>query len=348
MRILLIFSPILFTILLLRWFRFSLPISWLAAALVAQITVLEFDIGPASLRMYIMGGMGYFYVLHLFLSRRRIFQTQEARKLFVIFLCFLVWMMVNDFYNGNSLGKIIYRMVSTHIYYFSAFTLTQFFLNTSREAIMLAGVMTLTTLASAFFGILQWLNISWAWDIARLLHPVYIEEKGDLFATGFVQGLESYSMPYSTHLISFGMFIFAWVLFGVGRSRRYARMLLGGSGVVLLSLGILFSQSRSATYGSMLAVSFLVYSSTIKNKNMTFTRKILPLILVAVVFLGTGRLLQETENLNRQDSGRWGRYKLSRIFELQDNLRMQIVRRCLELFQQHWFLGAGMEKYNYG
>lgn len=343
--LLFVISPLLITIILLKYFRFSFLIAFLVATLVAQFTVLEFDIGPASCRMYMQFGMLTLILSKILITRERIFRSKESINLFFAFTFFILWATINNFYNGETLWNIIYRFTSTHFYFFTAFTVCQFLLRKRREIVLFARVMTISSIISGFVGIMQWLGIQWFWDLAKMLHPLQVSAKISLLEMGFVPGLAQYSIPFSYHLITFGMFTFSWLFYTVSVSEKRLKMLCGLTGILILSISILISQSRSAVYASIVSIFFLLFYGSFtmivkQGKIIKYKRKNLALIIFVLLLFFNAVILLNIQNSESSNI----RYKLNRILILKHESRASVALKSINMFQKNWFFGGGLRE----
>ena len=192
----------------------SIQVALLLAVLISEVFLAGIDLGPYSLRVYLIVVLLSMVGAQTALSQRGLFRSKEAQRLFLIYLAFVLWAIVSSLYNSVPLGNMANRIASTHLIAVTGFLVTQSALKRRRDTVLMASLMAMTALVSGFVAIMQWFGVTWSWDLALMLHPgeeLAGQVLGTLYgaAWGFVPGLAFYSIPLSYHLLSFGMLIFS-------------------------------------------------------------------------------------------------------------------------------------------
>lgn len=318
----------------------SIPILLIATALIAQFTIVDFDIGPASLRVYIIFGLFYLIVLYMMMTERMPLRNKEAIRLFKIYTAFMLWILFVRLYNNQSLSVILVSLLAKHFLALAGFIVIQFFVRNRTDAVLMALIMTITSLFSAFVGVMQWLGIKWFWDLAIMLHPQAVDSGlllGTMFGTrGFVPGLSQYSIPFSYHLITFGMFAVSWTMYQFNVSDKLMARVGGLLAIGILSSAILFSQSRSAIFSYLIAVLFVMWNVRreviCRSKQGGIGRKTLAatVVILCILVSGVGFFIYSRGVSNVYLQAGEGGYQLNRTFALKDQTRIILGGSALE------------------
>ena len=350
---LLILSALLVLMLVLpRAIGVSMPVAFLLVTLICQFFIVDIDIGPVSTRVYLMVVLLSVVVAQTMLYRRSLFRCKEAYSLFIIYLAFVLWAIINRLYNAEPVGRIAYSITSTHLIAVAGFLVTQSVLKHRRDIVLMAGFIAMTALISGFVAIMQWLGISVFWNLALMLHPGEKSEKlllGTLYGSwGFVPGLALYSIPLSYHLITFGMFIFTWTYYRLQTRGNFAKSVLGLVGIITLLFAIMFTQSRSAMLATLVVFLFIVWYDKHRRKKLAKSAHrgvrwqvllILMFAILSLAFAQLGGLLNP-----EVDAGK-GRYSLSHIFKMEDPERMALALATVEFSSQYLLLGGRLREF---
>jgi hypothetical protein len=330
--------------------RITSPIILISMALIAQFTIVDFDIGPASLRVYIYFGLFGVIILHSMITRRLPFRNREAAKLFTIYLALILWMLIVKLNNNQPLHTALLSLLPRHIHAISGFIVAQFYVRTRRDLVIVATVMTMTCLLSAFVGIMQWLGIQWFWDLAIMLHPQEGSRElllGTVFGEwGFVPGLSQYSIPFSYHLITFGMFTISYTVLMINSKARSLTKVNGILAVAILSSAILFAQSRSAIFAYLISSILTIYIIRKDFKHLALHKGLrykaiasfIAFILVLIITLWWFDYSKDLSNMDVQ-AGQGG-YELNRVFSLRHLARSTLANSAWEAIQGNLLFGS--------
>ena len=331
-------------------YHISLPIVLIATALIAQFTIVDFDIGLASLRVYIIFGLFYLIVLYILMSIRSPLRNKESTQLFKIYAAFILWILFVRLRNNQPLSVILVSLLSKHFLAIAGFIVIQFFIRNRTDAVLMALVMTITSLLSAFVGVMQWFGIKWFWDLALMLHPQEGTRElllGTKFGSwGFVPGLSQYSIPFSYHLITFGMFTVSWTIYKLNFSARPLTSMCRLSAIAVLSSAVLFSQSRSAIFSYLIAALFIMwnirkhYIRRIKRvgvRRKSITVIIVMLFMFAIIYVC---FAYSKDFINVDVYPGQGGYQLSRAFSIKDQVRIILAVSVLKAMPQNLLFGS--------
>jgi hypothetical protein len=326
----------------------SVPVALLVAALFCKLFLPGPYLGPFSLGVNLMvlllGWVGAKAVFH----RRGIFRNKETLLLFVVYLLFVAWATINRLYNGEPVSKVAHAVASTHLYAAAAFLVTQNVLEHRRDSELFAGFIALTAVASGFVGIMQWFGVKWFWDLGLILHPGEKAARkllGIRFgAWGYVPGLASFSIPFSYHLITFGMFVLSWSAIKLQTRGHMKKNTLGIVGTVILSAAVLLTQSRSALLAVIVVLPLLIWHGRYLQAQLSPPRvELVRLLIVPVIVLATFTfsLTQSAYFADPNPKAGGGRYSLNRIFVLKDLRRVAVTKASIEFSSKSLIVGGG-------
>lgn len=317
--------------------KISYHVLGVIVAIVGHLFFGNLDIGPFSIRIYVMGILGFLLLLDLLaVKRKRLFKTTIARDLSIIYLIFIAWTVMSGIAQGALLRDLIFSIFSSHVFALVGFILIQNRLTTRRHIIFFAGALAFTAVLSSAFAIAQWFGFEQAWDVALSLRP---GQEDNLLGTrfgdyGFVPGLSVFSISLSYHLITLGLLVYSWVIHK--RGLHLPQFVLGIILTCTLLTGIIFSQSRSAVAATA-AVFLLSMMLTFwgqSRKNRASTSRGIHKYLIAIGVIGVVLILVLPQFDRFYDStpdAAGGGYRLGRIFNLQDPKRGQVAGSAIEL-----------------
>lgn len=334
-----------------------LRVPWMVAmcggALVAERFLADIDLGLVSVRVYLMGVLLMAVCARVAVTRRRLFRSAQARLLCVAYVSFVAWAWTSRLYQGEQMADVAQAIAATHLMAISVFVVTQAALAKRRYAAALGGIMGGTAVASGAVGILQWLGVNWAWELALLLRPG--ERSAELLlgtlrggTYGFVPGLASYSIPFSYHLVSFGMFAVAWVQEGIGGRRGALQRTIGLIGVIVIWVALVVSQSRSAVLAGLLAAGALVFFGGTGGRRArsaaAHAARVCGGIGLAIVLL-LGMQIAWGSLAGRDLGPGEGQYSLGRILQVDDPRRAELLSAAWQLASEEWLFGAGLRRF---
>lgn len=322
----------------------SISMILLLIALVSEMFLGDINIGPFSLRVYIMATMLAWVLAKTAVFQESLLASDEAYRLFVTYLVFIIWAVANRLWSEQPLGELARSMASTHGLAITNFLVVLAVVRNVRSAGLLAKTMLLTAVISGLVGILQWRGIDWAWSVAMMLHPA--EKAGELLDPQygyltFAQGLAMFSIPFSYHLISFGLFAFAaWVL-RIHQGNIFFRSFLKYAAPLIIAIAILVSQARSAIIASALAYAFLLLYAFRKSLSLRKARLEVARLAVILGVLACVLLAFYLEFSESSEPGARS-YSLTRIENLQDSKRMDLVAASIEFISKNLLIGGGL------
>jgi len=97
------------------FFDLSIPILLLMATFFSDLYLGDIEIGPVSLRVYLILLLFLFVCTESLFSGKGIFRTNVGLKLFAIYSLFALWTVVNNYYLSESITKVLYKFSSTHL-----------------------------------------------------------------------------------------------------------------------------------------------------------------------------------------------------------------------------------------
>ncbi len=304
-------------------------------AIAAHLFFGNIDIGPFSTRIYLLALLTVMLAADRLVLHKRLFRTRLARDLAIIYLAFIVWTFITRTAQDVPIGLSASHILSNHVFALTSFIVIQNRLANGKQIAIFAGFALFSAAVSALFGVAQWFGLDAAWDAALALRP---GEESIVLGTrhgryGFIPGLALFSISFSYHLITLGLFAYG---FTIHRQRMKTWLLVVGIALTgLIFLAVFLSQTRSAAVAIVivLALSFW-FALRLKGREGNMSRLAVRSYFALVLILGMG-LLAALPLLERfyipNVEARSGGYELTRVLNLDDPKRTQVAVSSLSL-----------------
>jgi hypothetical protein len=317
------------------------------AALLADRILPSLDLGPFSVRVYLLVGLGLWAgAVRPVLGRGRFRPWPSVvpwRPVLFGYLGFVGWAVLSRVGWGQPATAIVSAVLSDHVLPICAFISVVGVVRDRRSLRWLAVLAGLTAILSAGVAVLQWLGVHAAWEIASALHAdeaSQIRMLGLERGGGYVPGLALFSIPLSYHLITLGPL-------GIGWSFSRARTAVGWAVLaalvaLLLASGVLLSQSRSAAYGILLAglVVGIPHHWHRRPARGDQGRRVRRMLVVGVATLGaTAGLVWVVGGDGR------GLYDLERLTKFSDRERVALAAESVRFGVANALLGGGVQRF---
>jgi hypothetical protein len=329
----------------------SMPLILLIIALVSDMFLGDLDLGPFSLRVYVMWAMLAWVLMRTLSSQQSPLRSKEAHRLAVVYLVFIMWAMANRLYNGEPLDRIALGIMKTHGMALTIFLVTQAVVSNPRVAALLAKAMALTAIISGSVAILQWWGIDWAWTLTVILHPDEIFSSQMMVVVRYFHapGLALYSIPLSYHLSTFSIFYFALFLSQVQTKKTFLIKVSSFMVIIVMSIAVIIPQTRSAIFAAGSALIFVLISEFYRGWRFSqFRLGLVRLFLILLsfscaVFLTYSLLAERITSTEAKPAE--GGYRLGRVAELEDSQRLELTSAALQFISKHVLVGGGQEEF---
>ena len=223
-------------------------IAILMAVMISDLFLGDWDIGPASSRIYLLGLAALMVAARVKSRAVTLFHSRLVAGLAVSFAAFTGWAVFNSIYQGAAVGDTVETFGTSVFFGWLLFLVAQASITRDRDLLILVILLGLTASASALVAVLQWLGADAAWNVWRSLRP------DELFdPPPAIPGMALFSVPLSYHLLVGGSMILGLVMWWPMRSWLLRGLLAGG--LVLIALAIAFSLVRSAAGAGLIVVA---------------------------------------------------------------------------------------------
>lgn len=206
-----------------------------------------FGYSPRTYVLLIGGSFGCWWLL-----RFAEYKIKESTiKLLVVYGVFVVWLTVAYLWHGLAVTEVLRKIASTHVLAVLTFFSILPAASSRRFRNIFLSTLTGIILTSGFVAIMQWLQVGWAWELARALNTRFVPLWGQS-SPGF--SMNSVSLSYQILLIA--PFLLAFIL--PQRTKSSFQKLL----TLLLSIAVpaiaIVTQSRSLLGGLWLSTIFML------------------------------------------------------------------------------------------
>jgi hypothetical protein len=305
----------------------------LSLLLAGQLFLGDFDIGPVSLRVYVLVTLCLGAVVRAVSLRQPLVRYTPALTPCLAYSALIVWIASCRLAAGDPMSVVARALASTHVFAALTFIIVQYFVRTTEDAERLAIVMLSAVALSAGIAIAQWFGVSLAWEMALALRPGEAAEalilgrlRGE---SGYVPGLAPFSIALGYQLVS----VAGLALALLSRTPSFKGFgLLVQLVTALLAAGLLVSQSRSAL------VAFLVMA--VCSVVLVSGRRWVTVTAGAFIICSGAALLLL---ITGEDTGAYG---LQRVLSMDDPLRAELNRVALSLIPKYFIMGGGIAEFN--
>lgn len=317
----------------------------------AQVSLVEFKVGPVSIRIYLALLLMLIVVSNAAAQRnvRRI--ASRHKSLFLAFALFYMWIPISDTLAGRVVDEGVVSYVKGYLSDYVASIM--FFIagigliRKKGDVVFVATGLIAIAFVSAAFATAQFLNIGIAINVYETLYPYEIQKRvlEGTYGRNHVSGLSAYSISFSYLLITFLPLAYAYALLATKKGSLRTAFCLG---VFLLgAVATVLCRSRSGLLG--FSLSFLVITIAaprifkgVKAKNY------LRIGLAVILLLTVGLFIRESTNSSRIET----KYDdFSRLGNMWDQKRINFAFATATEVARHPVLGIGakefMKKYYY-
>jgi hypothetical protein len=299
----------------------------IAIALLSEMFLGDIDLGPFSLRVYVISGLFAAALFGQLLGGRRLVGDVRATVLILVYVIFVAWTVVASMVHGLPVESILRKTASRDLLALMAFVSITFFLRTRDQVLLLAKLLVFGVVISAVIAVFQWRGFAWSWDLWSLLRPKLHEDLLGAEYSGLTPGIFAHSFTFGYYLASVGFLSLTLFLM----KRRPWRLL----NLLAIITGVLVVQQRSALLAWLILFMIVLAAS---RRFSTWT-----LIAIAftalTVFAVTSYVLAEGQ---REDVD--ATYELSRFKEAIDLRRLDLVVHSLRFAGENPGVG-GVRKF---
>ena len=308
----------------------------------AQYLLVEFDLGPVSLRVYCCAILLVITVGCIPSLAHRLSSTPGALPILGTWLAYLGWYFVSSVVNGSLQDPSTYFISFLSVYLLPTLVFLSMLAVLRTEADLHSSVLWLAiiALANAGFSILQAAGYTFAWDVHRMLYPIRAittEDQrlrvGSWFVDGWPPGLSSYSIATGFVMICFGVL---WTTFAahLWHRRRFVLAACALLAAVLVEGGNVTSMSRSSIY---LFPAGLLLALMLRGQDGARSRVLLTSGFAVVALLVLAYLAKTAVDLSISENRT---IELARIYDLSDSNRLDLIYQALIYASDHILFGG--------
>jgi hypothetical protein len=315
--------------------------------MVGQLVLVEIDIGAVSVRVCAMFLLTGYAFLHLRRDIQSHGRLRQLRTIIVIWAMFLVWIALCDWSNGIIAGfgtRVAYlkSFVSTRVMPVLYLITMVTFLRTTHQVNFIAFVLLSIVLVSSGCAVLQYLNVGFAHRVHEVLTPHTWRsfetmlgrelDSGDLA----VAGLAGYSIDFSYHVLSYGMFLLALSLLKPDQRRQTLITLAAFSA---MAVSLILCKSRSGAVGAGLCLVCGALIAPKLYRGVTYKGFLLGAAVVVLAITMLTSLVDDSHTTSA------GATNLARMRDFRDDGRLQRATAALQEIAKRPVFGMGVASF---
>lgn len=310
--------------------RSRMPVYLLVATLAATIYAGDVDVGPFSLRVYLYLALLGWMVTRSLLRQESLVDDIRATTLLLSYVVFVGWYAITLSLQGSPIALIAVKTINYHGLSILTAVLTLYIVRTRADVFVFARGLVVILLMSCTVAILQWRQVSAAWDLWHLLRPQVAALPGEMGLALGDEGTRTLGNPglFATAAV-FGYYVSAIVPI-VFRRFMARTSVLTISSLALAITGLFVVQQRASLLGVALACGLLFY---VQLRNRVKVAKLIVVVALLVVFISAVFFTQ----LRQQSEGM---PVTNRYLDLQDIGRLQVAAVALRFISAHPFIGG--------
>jgi hypothetical protein len=316
------------SVFIANYFKVSLNVFFLLMGLVSSMFLSDFDLGPFSLRVYILVFLFGLSLLQIASKRMQATQLKVGKNILLFYGIYVFWWLISSFATNASSAWIFNYFISRHLAAIIVFLLILIILRTRRDVEFVASGLGVAVIISSLAAILQWQNIGWVWDMWKALYPNVIEKYGALAGTRFflTPGLADYAFTQGYYMASLGPLLLIFF-----QNKR--RIWIGFLGLLVVIVAVFTVQQRAALLGVIVEL-ILLFIFILKYKRYSFVSTVM---FFSIVFIGIFFIVNST-NLLSYGEGNVA-YRLDRFSLITDASRLGYLRITFEFIKGRWLFG---------
>jgi hypothetical protein len=318
--------------------------------LTAQYLLVEFDLGPFSLRVYLCAALSVAALASSALFLRRWSEVPGLAPITGVWLAYLLWYLVASVFNGN-LGQPLEFGVNFLSVYLLPTLVCLSMVALLRDHLEMEGVaiwLALIATANAAFAVLQSAGVSFAWNVHKLLFPIrnittedMRLQRGNWYIDGWPPGLSSYSIATSFVVLCFGVL---WATYAAQcwHRRQYLRTLVCLLLLVLVEAGNVAAMSRSSIYLLPLGCLLALQLRDERGSKSATLLAVAAAMIAAVAFAYVSKKVIDL-NVSQERT-----IALERIYDFDAGGRVDLIRESLAYAADNIIFGGAAEALKQG
>jgi hypothetical protein len=290
----------------------------------------SFDIGPFSVKVYICSALFAGILMKKSLVRTKVIWLPLGKRIALLWGLFVLWKAVSRSAHGEAMPSVLASLLKNDGIAFMMFLSIVFYIRTRQHYEFLVKAFIFTVCLSIFFGLMQWLDHSWAWQIQQILNPGSEQDVQQRFQAFLVPGLYATSFTFGYYIAVAGSLLFPLLL-------RSGTHLINAGQLLITIAGMIILQQRSVLLSFAIVALIFTYLVTRLSKEK------LAIILMIVMLLGIGGYkVFSWLNYGAQGQARYTFYHLEKMrFEhLKSDERLSYARAAIALASKNLMFGV--------
>ncbi|MFC1548348.1 O-antigen ligase family protein [Candidatus Omnitrophota bacterium] len=284
-----------------------------------------FDLGPVSAKVYVAVLLFSFTAILALMRGTGIIQLSWGRKIFFLWAALIIWKIIAKTANGFGFFNTVHGLLKNDIIAMFTFLALIYFIRTRKELKFIVSSLIFLTLLSAFVGVMQWLDFSWAWDLQQNLNPHPDRDLIEMNQNELIRGLAATTVAFGYYLAT----IFPLMIPQIFQQRqRFFKV----SSIIFLLVSLFLLQQRSAVLAAFLCSFMLMYGAQRYMK-----RRFRTLIFVALILLGGSYVIYQLADATLSEYGRYDMYRINRFTDPQ---RIEMAKIAIEQALKNPFFGT--------
>jgi len=334
-------TVVLLTTKLFLWRKISWTASFLALGIACHFTIIQFDWGVASPRVYILIGVISFVFLRAMDGKREMLSNADVKCVFVLWLALALWHNVAGAARDELNEGFALNFISDYLISIGVFIVIVLGFRKYEDYKLLALTLVVIAMANIVVGIGQWLNIESAWKAYELVRPLSYEKREvgyNYFSTlSRISGISGSPISMSYAVLSFSPFFLGVVFFSKRATKLVKAMntllVIGAFGVLAMTL----SRSAVMAYFIQMAICILIYM-LYRSKHGGYSWSLIAMFLMTVI--------ASIVVLNATLIIAMGNYDFARLAVMDAPERISMFNAALESFQSEPLFGPGVEGFS--
>ena len=332
--------------LITRW-KFGPGVSWtgllVMLQLVFQYIAVEYDLGPASLRIYNIAVLAVFSVIFALGSFQRSSTNERFGALLACGFGYVLWTLSCVLLRGEFGRQYLTTLFGVYFYGPVLCCCLVFLIRSRGELIGITGLLIFLGIINGIVGIGQWFENSFAWDLYRMIRPqsafdrLAAEIETPEIGIGYVPGLQVNSIDLSYTML-FGALAFGYLLRdGIYHSRKWGVFWLAVCVVFLAGSVVALSRSSLLAFALIFGAGIFAARNSSSGQKV-FLQKIAGYI--AIITIITGATIWMIFSGEQGDT-----WTTARLTNLTDFQRLDLWRASLTAIADSPFVGVGINTY---
>lgn len=325
---------------------FMLP--FLGFTVFAQIAFTQIRLGPASIRLYLVGILILGVLINSRCQKNVSRRFAKVRGFIFAVLLFYIWVFIADIASDRFMDKgalpYFRDFFSNYLVAFGVFIALLAYVNNKSELQFIAVCLLVAVVCSGLVGIGQYYKIGLAIQIHEACNPLetLTRLQEGTYGRHHISGLSPSAVPFGYTIVTFAPFAITYAL--VKKSGGTWKVAIALSAFAFLAVCTYFARSRSGLIGIVLIFfgSLFIANRLFKNVNVgNFFRFGIAGAIVLVAAFGV-RSMASDADVKYTD--------FNRLSEFSDRGRMRFIEGAIEEIQREplWGIGGGEFTRKYG